>query len=66
MKGQFFWDVTDIIKNAMKELKRLPQNGFHKCFKHIYSGWQKFIVAQEDYFDGNVAWMIVMFCISQK
>jgi hypothetical protein len=48
------YDVTDIIKNATKELKRLSQNGFQECFQHLYSPWQKYIVVQEDYFDGNV------------
>jgi len=28
--------------------------------------WQKFIVAQGNYFEENVASMIAMFCISQK
>jgi hypothetical protein len=28
--------------------------------------WQKFIVAQGDYFEGNVASMFAMFCISEK
>jgi hypothetical protein len=55
IKGQCFCDATDIIKNVMKELKRLPQNGFQERFKHMYSCWQKFVVAKEDYFEGTVA-----------
>jgi hypothetical protein len=32
-KGQqHFCDATDIIKNVMKELKRLAQNDFQECF----------------------------------
>jgi len=40
--------------NATEELKRLPQNGFQECFQHLYSRWQKFIVAQGEYFEGNI------------
>jgi hypothetical protein len=29
--------ATDIIENAMEELKRFPQNGFHEFFQHLYS-----------------------------
>jgi histone-lysine N-methyltransferase SETMAR len=65
LKGQRYCNVTD-IKNATEELKRLPQNGFQKCFQHIYSRWQKCIFAQGNYFEGNVAYLIVLFCISQK
>jgi hypothetical protein len=50
----------------MEELKRFSQNGFQKRFQKLYSRWQKCIVAQGDYFEGNVAHMIVLFCISQK
>jgi transposase len=55
LKVQHFYDATVIIKNMMEELKR----GFHKClpgmFPPLYSRWQKRIVAQEGYFEGNVA-----------
>jgi len=37
VKGRSFCDATDIIKNATKELKRLSQYGFVKCFQHLYS-----------------------------
>jgi len=58
--------ATGVIKNATEELKRLSQNGFQEWFQHPYSRWQKCIFAQGDYFEGNVAEMIVLFCISQK
>ena len=35
LKGRRFCDVTDIIKNATEELKRLSQNGFQECFQHL-------------------------------
>jgi transposase len=53
MKGWRFCDATDIIKNAMEELKRFSQNDFQECFQNLYSCWQKCIVAQGDYCDGN-------------
>jgi hypothetical protein len=52
LKRRHFCDATDIIKNAMEELKRLSQNGLY--FKHLYSCWKR-IVAQGHYFEGNVA-----------
>jgi hypothetical protein len=36
MERHFFY-ATGIIQNAMEELKRLSQNGIHKCFQHLYS-----------------------------
>jgi len=66
LKGRCFCDATDIIKNATVQLKRLSQNGFQECFQHLYSCWQKCTVALGDYLEGNVAQMIVLFCISQK
>jgi hypothetical protein len=41
-----FCDFTDIINNATKELKRLSQNFFQKCFQGLYSRCQNFIVAR--------------------
>jgi len=35
--------------------ERLSQNGIQECFQHFYSRWKKCIVAQADYFQGNVA-----------
>ena len=55
LKWQSFCDATDIIKNVMEELKSLPQNGIQEHFKHIYSYQQKFVVAKEDCFEGNLA-----------
>jgi hypothetical protein len=66
LKGRHFFDATHIIKNATEELKRLSQNNFQQSSQHVCSRQQQFIVAQEDCFDGNVAEVIVLFCISQK
>jgi hypothetical protein len=61
LKGRRFCDVTDIIKNAKEELKRLSQNGFQGCFQQLYSRWQKCIFVHGEYFEGNVAEMTVLF-----
>ena len=53
--GRGFCGATDSIKNATEELKRLSQNWFQECSQHLYSRLQKCIVAQVDYFEGNVA-----------
>ena len=56
LKGGRLCDATEIIKNATKELKRLSQNGFEKCFPtQMYSRWQRCIAVQGEYFEGNVA-----------
>jgi len=54
LKERHCCDAIDIVKNEMEELKRLSQNGFHECFQHLYIHWQKCIVAQGAYFEGNV------------
>jgi len=66
LKGRDFCGVTDIIKNATEELKRLSKYGFEDCFPHIHRGLQKCIFAQWTYIEGNVASMIALCCISQK
>jgi hypothetical protein len=49
-----FCNSTDIITNAAEELKRLSQNGLQECFQHLKSRWQKWIIVQRDYLEGNV------------
>lgn len=53
LKGRSFHDATDIIRNAMEELKRLLQNGLQKCFQHLYTLCKQCIAAH--YFEGNVS-----------
>ena len=66
LKGLRFCDATDIIKNATEKLKRLSQSGFQECFQQLYSRWQMCVVAQWEYFERNVASIIVLFCTYQK
>jgi len=37
LEGRRFCDVTNIIKNATEEPKRLSQNGFQECKQRFYS-----------------------------
>jgi hypothetical protein len=53
LKGRSFYNATDIIKNAMEELKRLSKDGLEKCFQRLYSRCMKCIAAH--CFEGNVS-----------
>jgi len=55
LKARGFCDATHIIRNATEELKKLSQNGFQECLRHLYRRCQKCWVAQGNYSDGNVA-----------
>jgi hypothetical protein len=52
LKGCRFCDAADIIKNATDELKKLSLGGFQVSFQYHYSRWQKYLVAQGNYFEG--------------
>jgi hypothetical protein len=45
VKERRFIYTTGIIRNATGELKRLSRYGFNTCFQHLYSRWQKCVVA---------------------
>jgi hypothetical protein len=47
--GWCFCDTTDIIKNALDELKRISQNGLHEYFQNPDSRWQKCIFVKWNY-----------------
>jgi hypothetical protein len=55
LKGCRFCDPTDIIKKATEKLKNLSQGDFQVSFQYLYSRWQKHLVAQGNYFEGNIA-----------
>jgi hypothetical protein len=65
LKRQCFCDAADIVKRVTEGVTRFSRNGFQECFKHPYSHWQNCIAVQGDNFEGNVASMIILFCISQ-
>jgi hypothetical protein len=50
--GRHFCDATD--KNVTAELEKLSPVGFEKFFNHLTSRLQKCVVAEGDYFEGNV------------
>jgi hypothetical protein len=50
----------------MEELKRLSHDDFQEYYQQLFSRCQKCKVAQGDYFEGNVTYVIVQFHISQK
>jgi hypothetical protein len=54
LKRRRFYDATGTTKNAMEELKMLSQSGFQECFQRLYSRWQKCVVAQGYFFEGNM------------
>ena len=66
LKGRRFCVTKDIIKNVTEELKRRTQNVFQECLQQLYSRWQTCIVAQWDYFEGNVAHIISLLRTTQK
>jgi len=66
LKGTALFYATDVIKNDKVELKRLSKNVFQKRFQHLYSRWQKCILAQWDYVRGNVPYLNVLFCMCRN
>jgi len=45
VKRQLFCDAVCITQIVMEGLKGLSQNGLQECFQHLYSRWQKCVVA---------------------
>jgi hypothetical protein len=63
LNGRSFCNATDFNNNAREELESVTHNGFLESFQHLYCRWQKFAVAQGDYFEASI---IMLFCHSQK
>ncbi|KAJ4443386.1 hypothetical protein ANN_05054 [Periplaneta americana] len=58
LKGRRF-NAEEVIANAMRALKWVSQNGFQACFQELYTRWQKCVVAEGNYFEGNaVEWCL--------
>ncbi|KAJ4426278.1 hypothetical protein ANN_27090 [Periplaneta americana] len=51
-KGRRF-NAEEVIANATRALRRVSQNGFQACFQELYTRWQKCVVAEGNYFEGN-------------
>ncbi|KAJ4440720.1 hypothetical protein ANN_08868 [Periplaneta americana] len=52
LKGRRF-NAEEVIANATRALRRVSQNGFQACFQELYTRWQKCVVAEGNYFEGN-------------
>jgi transposase len=52
LKGSCFDTYEDIMWNAMKELRSLPE-AFQKCFQQWKERWAKFVESQGSYFEGD-------------
>jgi hypothetical protein len=53
LKGSRFDSLEDIMQNAMKELRSLPEKAFQKCFQQGNKRWAKCVGSQGAYFEGD-------------
>jgi transposase len=53
LKGSHFESHEDIMLNATKELKSLPEEAFQKCFQQRKERWAKCVESQGAYFEGD-------------
>ena len=53
LKGRRFIAIDDIKSASLKELKAIPKIEFEKCFEDWKKRWQKCIISNGDYFEGN-------------
>jgi [histone H3]-lysine36 N-dimethyltransferase SETMAR len=54
LKGRRFSSANDVKAAATEALKDVSRNGFLETFQKLYERWQKCIIAQGEYFEGNV------------
>ena len=48
-----FQSKEDIKENSRRELKRIPENAFKKCFDDLIIRWHKCIISRGAYFEGD-------------
>lgn len=53
LKGQRFSTIDEIKAKSQTELKTIPNEAFHQCFSNWKLRWQKCIISQGDYFEGD-------------
>jgi len=53
LKGTRFESREDIMRNAMAQLYKIPQEAFQKCFQQWQDCWKKYVHYQGDYFEGD-------------
>jgi histone-lysine N-methyltransferase SETMAR len=52
LKGSRFDSRKDIMRNALKELRSLPEEAFQKCFQQWKERWAKCVESHGAYFEG--------------
>jgi len=53
LKGRHFDDIDDIKSNTTAALKAVPQNQSQNCFEGWTRHWNRCIVSQGEYFEGD-------------
>lgn len=56
---QPFNDAEDVIINVKIHLGVVLNNGFNYCPQQMYAHWQTFVAAEENYFEGNLVYIII-------
>ena len=52
-RGTRFQSIEDLKENSRRELKSIPENAFKKCFNDWIIRWQKCIILEGVYFEGD-------------
>jgi len=53
LKGRHFDDTGDIRSNTTAALKAIPQNQFQNCCEGWTRRWNRFVISQGEYFEGD-------------
>jgi hypothetical protein len=53
LKGSRFDSREDIMRNATKELRSLPEEDSQKCIQQWNKRWAKFVESQGAYFESD-------------
>lgn len=53
LKGNRFDTVEDIKTNVTVELRKIPQQDFHRCFQQWQERWSKCVCSDGAYFEGD-------------
>lgn len=53
LKGRRFDSIDAIKEESLKKLKDIPKSAFERCFENWKKRWQKCIIVQGEYFEGD-------------
>jgi hypothetical protein len=53
LKRKMFQDTKEMKRNVTTELLAIPRSHFHKCFGQWKDRWNKCVVFEGDYFEGD-------------